>query len=392
MEPINLGAFNFATLWKAIAIVVALAMMLTIRRYQLAPPFVVFGLLFSAISLLNPSIAADPIGTIAYAMKYMYLPLAFLVLLGIHRRRRFHSQTLVRWSSHLAIFTALSGLPFIVGVIEPISDGGYDLGLFGIEGFGFTGLFFHSHSASIAMATAAIHLVWNAKQSSRWLHKIIFLHLVALALYCLFATFARTGYALAIVGICIVAFVPFKPIKALIYAPLFLIGLLVVGSVLLDNNVIRMRLLGENIHTIASGVESDLGSGRLRFWNAASEIFQESTFLEKFLGIGPYFAQEAMQEKVNLRISAHNDFFNALMFSGALGFSVFIGYTLLLLRMAWTARFEPALGALVLSLTGSYLVQMILQGERVLISELMLVMVLFAAKVRTECETVKLTR
>lgn len=382
LEPVNLGPINFASLWKVAALGAVFILVSLVPRYQMVPKVALLGILFSGLTLINPSLVADPIGTSVYALKYLYIPAIFIVLYGLHRKRKFTPNKLLRLATHVSIFISLSGIPFAAGILDSLSSKGYDLSLFGLEGSGFTGIFFNSHVASISMGTAAIVLIWNAKKSDNFLTLAFFILLAAFASYCVFQTFARTGYALAAFGIAIIIFFPFRALKLLAIAPLAAIAIFFTASIVIDNDLLMMRLQGQNIYTIASGAAGgDVTSGRTRFWAAAVDLFVNSPPEEWPLGPGQYYGMNRMQERVNMRISAHNDFFNALLFSGLIGFLSFVAYTFSLVQVSWSVRKNKLAGNLVIALVASYLVQMLVQGERVFFSELIMVLVIFSATV-----------
>lgn len=381
-EPVAIGPFNVASIWKVVAIGICFTMIVLVPRYQRIPAVALLGFLFSLVSIINPSLMTDSAETIGYALKYLYIPLMFVMLYGFHRKFKFNSKVLLSFSTHVSTFIALSGVPFVAGVLEPIASGGYDLSLFGLEGRGFNGIFFNAHGASIAMATAAIHLTWAAKNSKAAYSVMLFVALATFALYCVYSTFARTGYAMAACGIAIVVYMPFRFWKLIFLTPLIIIGGFIAASVVLDDEVLVMRIVGENIHTIESGAGADLSSGRARFWAAAVDAYKENPS-EWLFGAGPDLGKERMQQRVNLRISSHNDVFNALLFSGGVGLLIYLAYTFALMQTAWSVRRAHRAGDLVWALTVAYLLQLLLQGERVLLSELLLVLAIFSAKIET---------
>ena len=381
IEPVKLGPINFASFWKIVAFAFVFILVIMLRRYQFIPKVALFGILFAGVSLLNPSLFMAPAETVSEALKYLYVPLIFTVLYGLHRKHNFTSETLLYFATHVSIFIAISGIPFVVGALEPIaSKGGYDLSIFGLEGIGFNGIFFHSHGASIVMGTAAIVLIWAAKHSSKPSASAFFVFLAVFALYCVVQTYARTGYALAAFGVVLVIYYPFRAVKLLAITPLAIIAVFFTASAVIDNEALMMRLQGKNIYTIASG-SGDLTSGRTRFWVGAVDSFVDSPPREWAFGAGPYLGKERMRERVNLRISAHNDFINALLFSGIVGLVLYLVFTFYLIRVAWRVRRNPLAGDLTIALVGSYLVQMVLQGERMFLSELILVLVIFGAAI-----------
>ncbi|MGP3699605.1 O-antigen ligase family protein [Rhodobacter sp. NSM] len=340
--------------------------------------------MYSAASVVNPSVIIEPVETCSEAIKYLYIPAIFIALYGLHRKRHLAPDAVLRFATHVSVFISLSGIPFVLGVLDPISAGGYELSLFGIDGRGFNGIFFHSHGAAITMGTSAIVLIWAAKRSNGLASSAFLVLLAIFALYCTFQTYARTGYAMAALGLLIVILLPFNVIRFMAIMPLAAVTIFFAAGAILDNEALLMRLQGQNIYTIASGSGGDLSSGRIRFWAAGIDSFWDSPPEEWLFGAGPYYGKERMLERVNLRISTHNSFFNALLYSGILGLGIFLTYTLSLVRMAWRGRRDHLAGNLVIALTGAYLAQLTLQGERAFLPELLLVLAIFSATIRSK--------
>lgn len=376
IEPVVIGPTNFASAWKVVALAVVMAWMVTDRRFRSRSAPVVLGTAYAFVACLNPSLLMDPVGTITFALKALYIPIVLVLMAGLRRSRNITPEGVLRFAKLTAVFVAISTVPFLAGFLEPISAGGYDLSLFGLQGSGFTGIFFSSHGASIVLSTAAVILAYSSKQARSFWLTGFYGALMLLSLYCVYDTFARTGYVMAALGLIITYGLPLRGWKILFLVPFSALVLIFAFEGLTENDSIMMRLRGENVYTLASGRGGDVTSGRLRFWAAAVESYWEGNPAELLTGVGEYRGTKMIEERARLRVGSHNEFVDSLLFAGVTGLILFVLFMFHLMRMARYAGRDGAAGTLATALFATYVAQMVLQGERVLLSEVMLVLVL----------------
>lgn len=376
LEPADLGPANFASVWKVIALLIVTVLAITNPRFRTASSIVVAGTAYALVSCLNPSLFIQPVETLSYTLKSFYIPAILILLAGIRRRRNVSAESFIRFARHTAVFASLSSLPFVAGILEPLSSGGYDLSLFGLEGRGFSGVFFNSHGASIVMGTAAIVLGHSALQARSIGRFAFYATLTLLSLYCVYATFARTGYVIAAVGLVMVYAFPLRAWKIVFLMPIAGVAAIFALGSIVENDTLMMRLKGENVHTLASGRGGDITSGRVEFWAAAADAYLAGNPAEWVTGVGEYKGQQLIAERVGQHIGAHNEFVDTLLYNGVLGFALFSVFMYHLFRIALSASRGKQLGKLPLALFVSFLIQMFVQGERVVLSELMMVLII----------------
>lgn len=376
MEPFPLGSTNFASAWKVVAFSVVLGWMVTDRRYRSASMPAVLGAAYALVACLNPSLLVDPVGTISYALKALYIPAIVVIVNGWRRSKGVTPEALLRFARSISVFTSMSTLPFLANVLEPISSGGYDLSLFGVEGSGFAGIFFSSHGAAISLSFAAVILAHSAKHARSIWTAGFYAALLLISLYCVYITYARTGYVLVAMGLIIIFGLPLRFWKVIFLAPLAGLALIFVAESMVENEVLMMRLSGENVYTLARGGTGDVTSGRFRFWAAAVDSYWEGSPVELLTGVGEHKGKELIGERVRLQVSSHNEFVDSLLFAGFVGLLLFVLFMFHLMRMALYAGKDKTAGNLALALFAIYSLQMVLQGERVLLPELMMVLVL----------------
>jgi hypothetical protein len=378
-EPVSIGPLNFASAWKIFAFLVIGILVVSYRSFQRVSSIVGLGALVFLSSLANPSLLLAPLETLSDSLKLLYIPAFFVALEGVRRKYGYTRDTLKRLTVHVAVFVVLSGVPFILGFLQPLSAG-YDLSLFGLPGRGYTGVFLTSHGASIVTSTAAIVLVWAGMNARNYFVSAIYFALVALALYLVLQTFARTGYAIAAVGIIVVLLIPFRMRTMTIVMPVTVVATAFAYDYLRSDPAFSMRLQGQNVYTADSG-GGELGSGRLRFWDASVDVFIESGPAGWVFGVGPVVARNEMSLMVSRAISAHNAFLNALMFYGLVGLTLYSVFVMKLIKYVWHIRRVKEVNSLAIALLAGYIVQLMVQGERTVLAELMLVLAICAGRV-----------
>ena len=386
-ETIEFSGIKFAVIWKTVLLLLLLVIIFfRSARYGMRLPKLTFwGVLFTIQSMFNASLPSNIFDNLSESVKHLYISV-FYSTYSFKKEYSFHeTDRTYRLILLLSAYITLSVTPFLTGFLEPIAQGGYDLSLFGIDGKGFVGIFQNAHAASITLGTAMIVLIFEYYRQDSIKTKIALLLLLTLAFFALYQTYARTGYFLFALGLftffAISKEIRFKLLKfTLIFSLLFIAVYLLYQF----SEVFRMRLIGENIYTAQSGT-ADIGSGRLGFIAATYHYFFSQDFATLFLGLGPENAKELMLQHVGLHISSHNGFVNILQYNGIFGLSLYLVFIFYICAAVYSSRRSDYF-PLIASLFIAYLAQMLVQGERVFLAD-----VIFAISLAlgTSCKTDK---
>jgi O-antigen ligase len=234
--------------------------------------------------------------------------------------------TLKFLAKHFSILIILSFLPYMMGLLTPLMLG-YDLTPFGLDGqYGLIGPFLNPHAASISVAFSMIVITGQINKFNRPLENLFYITLIILGFYELIMTYVRTGIIVYLASLAFLYLqnINLKKILLLIFTSIILSA----GSVYLiaTSEVVQMRFQDKNKYM----TESDLGSGRFEFWQAAVENWLDDDPSVIFIGLGEEYAKDKMLEDVGLRIFAHNEFFQTLQQEGLIGFTLFISSLILL--------------------------------------------------------------
>lgn len=367
IEVIDVFGIKFALLWKVCFLLFLLFFLISKKTYNKIPKVSLWGLLFSFQSIFNLSLFANPVANITDAIKIAYIPLLFAVY-GDRFLNVADGEKILKFLLLISQFIVLSTLPFLVGLIEPLSTG-YNLSIFGLDDKGFVGIFQTAHTAAITVASALIVLVYFFSLTHQKSDKLWLFFLISVGFTVLYYTYVRTGYLIFMIGVLVILLA--KPSRyRLLAILLFIITLLVVGVFLFAySDVFRMRILGSNIYMDGGGNSSiGIGSGREIFWASTFVYFFAQNAFAQFVGLGSTVGMDLMHNSVGLRIYAHNGFIDILQFYGFIGlliYFIFIFYIVReLIRARGTSHFS-----LMVAIFAAYLAQMGVQGERVFLAD-----------------------
>jgi hypothetical protein len=314
------------------------------------PTYVTVGYLRGFKTVLNGGMLRNPVTEIIEFTRYMMIPLLFdWINLKVKS-----TEQLDRILIRLACFAILAGIPFLLGILEPLG--------FVMEHYGgltsFSGLFQSPHAAAVSLSIALLILFFELKNNthSSILRNSLWL-LILIGLLQLYMTYVRTGYLMFMSGLLII-YIPkrltFRELKSIL--SLFT-GIIVAFIVLLQTN----EAFYNRIFDVRPSGNIDPGSGRLIFWAAAVDMWIQSTWVEKLFGIGLGGLKEAMISYVGKPLVSHSEIFDLLAGNGLIGISLFVFYLFTLFSFIWSKQNAPSfrlsLGAFLL-----YVSLMIVQG------------------------------
>jgi len=324
IEPISIGNINFGILWKLILVfVLFIPIIYTTFKKKYMEMFAFITIVFAFKTLISYSSLDYIINTITIFTKTLMLPILYLFFI-----LKLKEGTLRYLAKHFSILIVLSFVPYMVGILTPLKLG-YDLTPFGMDGqYGLIGPFLNPHSASISIAFAMIVITGQINKLNKSFENLFYISLLILGFYELIMTYVRTGIMVYLVSLLFLYLqnINFKKVLLLILTGITLFA----GSIYLisTSEVAQMRFQDKNKYM----TESDIGSGRFEFWQAAVENWLDDDPSVIFIGLGEEYAKDKMLEDVGLRIFAHNDFFQTLQQEGLIGIALFLTSLFLMYR------------------------------------------------------------
>jgi len=380
IEPLSIGGIKIAILWKVALMGFVVIALLQSRSYSF-PNFIFYNYLYSAKFLLTTTTftsIASAVAQISEVLKSMFIGL-FAHYFIVRSKAKGDYLWIENLSYKFSIFILLSIFPFMLGIISPL-DEGYDLSRYGVEAFGFIGIFQNPHAASITLAFA-LSILTSALATKRIVKNRILLYILMIAgLYALYQTYVRTGFLIYVLALYFI-YIKDKKFTTILakYAPAAIAGLIGFYILYLNSPVLQMRFTDKNIYTEQQYKSEDqwkqLGSGRFWIWYSAYSNWSEADFYEKLIGLGMEEAKDHMAEKIGLRILAHNQFFQSLQESGLIGFVLFIIFLLTMYKFI-TKRKSSQFYQTAITIYFGFIILNIFQGGHYFIVDLYLAMYL----------------
>lgn len=347
-EHEQIGFITFSQLWK-IPLFVYLMFQVFIIRKSKKLVFVKWSYARAGKNLINGGVFLNYFFEVVDFIRYMMFPLMFEYI-------SFKIKDLKRLDLLLlgfAQFVILSGIPFVIGVVESRVDA------FQFDDFtSYTGVFQGAHAAAITTTVSILIILYFLKVKSQSIRfpKIQYL-IVLFGIYLLYLTFVRTGYAMFVVGL-FVLYIPQNLNVKQIIGSVFVLLIVSFGfNYLLETN----ELFYNRIFDIRNGQQTSVGSGRLVFWEAAVDLWLNGNYFQLLFGHGFEGLTQKMYDVTGLRIYAHNEFFTQLGQNGLLGVFFFIGYLFSLFKFIRIRRKEGSY-RLALTVFALYVSLMVTQG------------------------------
>lgn len=330
LGPVQIGPTTFSQFWK-IPLFLFLVWQVLIIRNREKPNFIKWSYARAAKNLITSGFSVSYFTGIIDFLRYMMFPLMFEYA-SIKIK---NTQQLDRIMLGFAQFVIISGIPFIMGVLESKVEDVVDVNI----AEGFAGMFQNTHGAAITTTTAVLILLAYLKfKSSVIKYTKLNYALLVFGIYLIYLTYIRTGYAMFFIGL-IILFIPNKfSVKQIVTASLAVCVLLFGFFYLLETN----EGFYNRIFDIRNGQQTAAGSGRLLFWKASFDLWYNGNFFEMLFGFGFDGLVDAIYKAVGLRVYAHNEFFTQLGQNGLLGVIFFIGYLVSLFRFIWKRRKRPS--------------------------------------------------
>ena len=255
----------------------------------------------------------------------------------------------------------ISTIPFLFGIIEPLNQG-YNLSSYGLDSFGFIGVFQNCHSASMVLALSLLVILYSLKFTNSNHQKIFYSVLILIGAYALIQTYVRTGFAMLTVGIIILYLHKNKIREVLKIIPLVAILTALLFSYYQNNEALQMRFQDKNIYNQNNNVEFDnIGSGRVKIATYAINNWWNEGSFSIFMGLGEGLAREKMANTKGSAVFAHNGFIEILQTDGILGILLYSNFLFLMYKVIKKNK-KSHYYKLVISLMAMYLTGMLFQG------------------------------
>lgn len=326
LGSIQIGPTTFSQIWK-IPLFGFLIWQVLIIRNNKKPTFIKWSYARAAKNLVTSGFSVSYFAGISDFLRYMMFPLMFeYASLKIK-----NTQQLDKIMLGFAQFVIISGIPFVLGILESKVEDVVDVNI----ADGFAGMFQNTHGASITTTTAVLILLAHLKfKSSVIKYTKLNYALLVFGVYLIYLTYIRTGYAMFFIGL-VILFIPKKfTVKQVVSSGVALSVLLFGFFYLLETS----EFFYNRIFDIRNGQQTAAGSGRLLFWKASFDLWLDGNPFEMLFGFGFDGLVDAIYKAVGLRVYAHNEFFTQLGQNGFLGILFFIGYLASLFKFIWKRR------------------------------------------------------
>ena len=231
----------------------------------------------------------------------------------------------------MAQFVAISTIPFLLGVLEPLKHQ-MSFNSFGLsEGSYFMCIFGSPHAASSIFVCALLILIDAIKKRkfNSSIAKNTNIIFCIILLVSIFKAFVRTGWVMLIVGL----FFSFdwKKMNIKVLRRLILFGGCVCFGIIYlynTNEAFHARITGKNINTGQGGEQIELeGSGRTKFWlNAIEGTWNADSPMYLLFGRGETLVVEENQRKTGMRVFSHNQFLDTFAQNGIIGLLLLVCY------------------------------------------------------------------
>lgn len=366
VESIKIGEVKIAILWKILLLFFIFSYFFMTHSFFKLQKFVIFYLSYTLSLFIAPTVNQFAmIETLPAITKNLFIVLPFQIFKTIKKSNTELYQILLT----LSIYIIFSAIPFVTGLLHPFTQG-YDLTRFGVEEQGFVGIFQVAHAASVTIAFAIVVFFYHIQSPISISKKIFYFILIFFGLWLELQTFARTGSAMIFIASIYLFLIKKKLSFYIKLFPFVIIFGLGGWQYYESSEVVQMRLKGTNVYIEKSGGAQDIGSGRIKFYTAAIESWSNNGLASILIGLGEEKAKDMMQDKVGMRIYAHNGFIDILQFGGLLStvlYLIFLYYLYIYIRKSYKDKFHH----LVIALFLCYFIAMLTQGERFFLADVM---------------------
>lgn len=326
-ENLSVGGLKISQLWKLPLLVYLIYYVFQYRR-KLSPGWTQMYYWLSLKHLVNSGAVNRLFANIQDGISFLFLPLVYNFC-----QNAMHKDLLRRVLLCVCHYFILTNIPFLFFGMQSQKEG-LSYGDFQA----YTGIFQNQHAMSIIMGIGIIVILYNFKLGRfvGWKVKLYNIVVLALGAYSMYLGFARTGWLMCLLGVCILFFPRSLDMKQWI-GIITIVGGLIAGFtfMMLTNKTFHDRILDINAST---GEQRELGSGRGDFIANAIELYTSGNYFELACGKCMDDLKDYEKEKTGMRIFAHNGFITLLATDGAIGLGMEIIGIIMLFHFIYKRR------------------------------------------------------
>ena len=308
VESINIGGLTVSQLWK-MPLLAYLIYYLFQHRHKFSPAWSQGYYWLSLKHLLNSGCIKYMASNIQTGISFLFLPLLFNYF-----QNKFCKENVARMLLCISQYFILTNIPFLFFGLQTNRQG-LEYG----DLVAYTGIFQNQHAMSCIMGICIIVLLYFFKKEEfkTWSVRIYNGLLLIMAAYAMYLGFARTGWAMCIIGVCVL-FMP-QNMNVRQWIGIITVGLVLCAGfavMMVSNKDFHDRVLDINSET---GKQKEFGSGRGDFIANALELYTSGNVFELAFGKSMTDLKDYEYEKTGMRIYAHNGFATLLVTDGAVG-------------------------------------------------------------------------
>lgn len=326
-ESLVIGGLRISQLWK-IPLLGFIIFYLFQNRHRSSPAWTQSYYWLSIKRLVNSGCIKNFVGNVMESIFYLFLPLLYNFFQNV-LDKDYVRKILLCVSQYLI----LTNIPFLFFGLATQKQG-----LAYGDMTAYTGIFQNQHAMSTIMGICIVIILFFLKEGyfENWKSKLYNLLLLPLAGYAMYLGFARTGWAMCVLGMVILFFPRNLGVKQWIGVS-FVLAILIGGlSFMMETNSdFRDRIL--DIDSV-SGRQKEIGSGRGEYMANALELYASGNTFELFFGKSMEELAEYEHEQTGLSISAHNGFITLLATDGIIGVFIKLAAMGLLLSFIYKRR------------------------------------------------------
>ena len=326
-ETLEFGGIKFAIIWKSVFIIFILSKFILHKKSLFSKKYFFYGYLFNLKKIVTLSALTSFLPSLLQFSRSIVFP----ILLSYFNSFSSNKKTLFLIKT-LPVYIIISTIPFLLGIIEPLKMG-YDLSRYGLDSYGFLGIFQNAHSASMTLAFSLLLILYFLKHAISNKQKIFYLTLILIGSYALIQTYVRTGLAMLTVGVLVIYLYKVKTSKIVKIIPYAAILTVVLFSYYQSNESLQMRFQDKNIYKqdVNVGVDN-IGSGRLKIASYAINNWWNEGVISIFIGLGEELAREKMTKIKGSAVFAHNGFVEILQTDGIFGILLYLNFIFLMFK------------------------------------------------------------
>ena len=326
-ETLEFGGIKFALIWKGVFIIFILSKFILHKKSLFSKKYFFYGYIFNLKKIVTLSSFTSFSPSLLQLSRSVVFPILLSYLNSFYSNKK-----ILIIIKTLPVYIIISTIPFLLGIIEPLKLG-YDLSRYGIDSYGFIGIFQKAHSASMTLAFSLIIILYFLKYTISNKQKIFYLTLILIGLYALVQTYVRTGLAMLIVGVLVIYLYKVKISKMLRFIPLVAIVTVGIFSFYQSNESLQMRYQEKTIWNQDTTLEYDnIGSGRFKIATYAINNWWNEGVISIFIGLGEELAREKMTKTKGSAVFAHNGFVEILQTDGILGMLLYLNFIFLMFK------------------------------------------------------------